>query len=278
MTAKELLTEVSSLGFGHELSANMSFICATNRSLRRIFGERQIMGEHTFFARSQKPLNRFSYLAHNGGEPEVLTVLGDVFSAFAHGNGYITVSAGDAEQVYSFNGSSVRIIGELYGKSTVKLCGTSKSYFTDFVTYEGISAETDEIPDGSSTVKYSASDMVSDLHSLIGVPTDGSGHPLPQIGIVSNTLYVPSCYTGNISFRYLKKAPTVTGADLDDELDIPEDCKEALALLIASYVYLDKDPKLAEHYGELYREAMSRSPKPTPITYSSGYRDTNGWA
>ena len=277
MTANELLAEVSSLGFCSELSANVGFISALNRSLRRIFCERQVMGEHTFFAYERKPVTYRSHLCHRGGAEESVSLLGEVFSVYAHGSGYITVSDKNGEKIYSFGGTRVRIIGKICGDATLKLCGTESYYLTDLASYKEPLGE-NEIHDGSGTVKYCASKMVSDLHSIVGTPTDGLGTPLPEIAVIADILYVPADYTGKISFRYLKSPRVFTGADLDEEIDIPEDCFEALSLLVASYALLEVDPKLASHYGELYREAMARAPKPRGITYGLSYRDTNGWA
>lgn len=277
MTANELLLEIASLGFCSELSANAGFISALNRSLKRIFGERRVMCEHTFFAYERKPVTYRSHISHKGGAEETVSVRGGVFSVYAHGSGYITVLDDDGERIYGFDGTRVRIFGKIRGGGTVKLGGSSPYYLTDLVTYKEPCSD-GEIHDGSPTVKYCASKMVPDLLSIVGTPTDGLGRPLSEIGVVSDTLFVPADYTGRISFLYLKNPRTFTGADLDEEIGAPEDCKEALALLVASYLLLDTDPKLASHYGELYREAMARAPKPRGITYGIGYRDTSGWA
>ena len=278
MTVKELLSEVSALGFGAELGSSLAFISALNRSLRRLFGERRVSGEHSFYAVAKTPITYYSHLAHTGGKQERFPIIGDAFSVYAHGTGTLTVFANGKESIFGFDGENVRIVGMLWGSGEIEISGTSSCYLTDLVSYNGIASPSDPIHDGSPSVKYRATDLVCDFHSFLGVPTDSHGMPIPGVGTVRDTIYVPSDHTGRICFRYLRAPIPVTGADMDRELELPPDCEEALALLVASYVHLESDKALAEKYGEQYREAMARAPKPDSISYGTLYRDTNGWA
>ena len=278
MTVKELLSEVSALGFGTELGSSLVFISALNRSLRRLFGERRVMGEHSFYATSKSPVTYYSHLSHVGGKRERFPISGDAFSVYAHGCGTLTVFINGKESIFGFDGQSVRIVGMLGGSGEIELSGAGSSYLTDLVSYSDVASPAEQIHDGSPIVKYRARDMVCDFHSFLGVPTDKEGMPIPGVGTVGDTVYVPMDHTGRIFFRYLRAPIPVTGADMDRELELPPDCEEALALLVASYVYLESDKALAEKYGEQYREAMSRAPMPAAISYGTAYRDTNGWA
>ncbi len=279
MTAKELLAEVSALGFDAPLSSNVAFISALNRSLRRIYGERRVTGTHSFFAIGRVPVIRYPYLRHASNGNETYRVAGNVFSCYAYGNGTLYVYSEDnAPDAYSFNGDGVRLVGKLGKGAYIKLTGVYSCYYTDFACYDDVNEINENIPDGSPTVKYDPRKLVGDFHSFIGSPTNDDGEPLHFIDCAGGILSVPAEYTGRISFRYLRLPPSVTSADMDLELELPEGCVEPLSLLVASYLYLDGDPKLAQHYADLYREAMERAPRPSGITYGYGYRDTNGWA
>lgn len=277
MTVKELLAEVSALGFSEPLSLNVQTVSAINRAQRRMFSDRRITGEYSFSQLAKIPLRRISILRHNPGGNEQIALSGDALSVFAHGKGTLTVRTGTHEKTFDFNAKSTRISTLLDGSATVELGGSGANYYTDLVTYRG-ECEEDEIHDGSPTVKYSARALVSDFHSFVGAPTDGEGQPLVGASLLTDTLRVPYNYEGSICFCYLRAPSEITVADFERRINIPEDCKEALALLVASYVYLGCDAALAEKYSELYREAVAKAPSPCRVSYGSAYRDTNGWA
>lgn len=278
MTVKELLAEVCALGFGEAVYLNVQTASAINRSLRRIFSDRKITREHSFEVYGKIPASRISHILHKAGECESRTVNGDAFSITAHGNGTLTVVQNGTEELIGFRGKSTRITRRLSGSATLLFGGDEANYYTDLVTFKGELSISDGIHDGSPEIKYSAKDMLPDFHSFVGTPTNGEGTPLLRIRLVGDSILVPYDYSGRISFLYLSAPAEITVADEDAELDIPEECKEALPLLVASYVYLGCDPHLAEKYSELYREAVTRAPEPRGISYRSSYRITDGWA
>jgi hypothetical protein len=278
VTAKELLAEVSALGFDAPLKADVAFITALNRSLSYIFKDRRYLGEHSFRALARQPVVRYPYVKFIGNSADALPLSGKVFSCYTHGSGSFTVKSDDRPPyTYSFYGETSRIIGELGTNSRLILSGYGTYYLTDLVTYDDVSKKTDLVPDGSPTLKINVSEKVPDFASFVGSPTNGSA-PIEGAGVMGSTLYLPSTYTGTVCFRYRRKPPKVTSADMEVELDLPEDCDELLGLLVASFLYLDTNPELAERYSKLYKEAAERAPLTDKIVYSNEYLVKDGWA
>ena len=58
MTLRELIGEVSALGFDGALVADTAFITSLNRSVRQIYGERKITDEYSFLAVGERPVIR----------------------------------------------------------------------------------------------------------------------------------------------------------------------------------------------------------------------------
>jgi len=278
VTVKELISEVTALGFCDPLSINFATVSAINRAQRQIFIDRRVMGVHTFSVYPKIPVCRIPFIQCKAGDVTRRTVSGEVFSLVAHGTGTVKVITAEGEKLFDHSGKAVRIVGKLCGCGTIELRGNEGAYYTSLVTYDQPSSAESDIHDGSLSVKYSAHDLVSDFHSFVGQPKSDTGYPLSEISIVGSTLIVPYNYSGDISFKYLRAPREVSVVDEEDELDIPEDCKGAIALLVAYYVFLGSDPTLAEKYRELYREAMNRAPVPPEKFYGTGYRNTDGWA
>ena len=279
MTAKELLAEVSSLGFDAPLKADVAFITALNRSLCYIFKDRRYIGEHSFVTVARVPAVRYPYVRSVSQKAKSLPVRGNVFSCYTHGKGSFAVESDSRpRQIYSFLGETSRIVGELGRNARIILSGDFSYYLTDLVSYDDIVRSLDDVPDGSPTLKLDVCKTVDDFGTFFGSPTNEDGVPIEGAGGMGSILYLPATYTGRVCFKYRKKPPTVTSADMDVELDLPEECAELLGLLVASFLYLDSSPALAEHYLKLYKEAVERAPLPERIAYSRSYNVKDGWA
>jgi hypothetical protein len=86
---------------------------------------------------------------------------------------------------------------------------------------------------------------------------------------------IPEAYSGKISVVYKCAPPNLTGGR-DEEIELPLGCEHLLALLSASYIWLDDDAERAQYYMNLYREAMSSLKRRGKDDIDSGYRIANG--
>ena len=66
--------------------------------------------------------------------------------------------------------------------------------------------------------------------------------------------------------------------ELDGELDIDPECEHLLALLSASYIWLDDDAEKAQYYMSLYREGMASLKLYSTRCVNAEYEDVTGWA
>ena len=89
---------------------------------------------------------------------------------------------------------------------------------------------------------------------------------------------VPYEYAGEIILEYRKKAPAVSINAPDAELDIPSELEHLVALVTASYVWLDDDPEKAQYYMSLYRDGMSGVKLYTRKNVDTKFNDVTRWA
>jgi hypothetical protein len=88
---------------------------------------------------------------------------------------------------------------------------------------------------------------------------------------------IPSDFSGKITLTYKRGAKNVTGI-ADEKILVPEGCGHLVALLAASYIWLDDDSEKAEYYMSLYREGMSAVKYYNRLQIGANYLSTNGWA
>lgn len=281
MTLRELLGELSALGFDGEIGLTPHVIHSLNRSLRRIFADRQITGEYSFLADGERPILRLPVLTHGCGRTEELPLSGAVYSFFVTGRGSFTLlSSVGVYRKESFDTEGKRYFGTLPdGGAILRLEGEYSFSVYRIVTYgmaRGVEGE--EIPDGSPTRVLKMRDAVPDFLAFCDQAHDGVGRVLTGVTLRDGTVSYPESYTGEITVRYRRLPPYISGAELDTELPLREDCLTVLPLLWASYVLIDESPELAEYYERLYKEYTERDRGFADRSYNSGYRDTNGWA
>lgn len=280
MTLRELIGDVSSLGFGERLTADNIFITALNRSLRQIYGERKITDEYSFLAVGEQPLLRVPVLKHSCGERETLPLVGRVYSFYVSGTGSFTISGkGGHVRTENFSSQRMRYFGRMPEGATVTFFGELSFTVYSLVTYSNYRGDgSEDIPDGNTIKRRKMQSEVVNFLSFSGPATDADGKILDEVKLDGGFIYYPEDYTGQIRVRYTCSPRPVTEEDMDKEIDVPVSHSAYLALLVASYIYLDTDVTLAEHYGRLYRECTDRERAHESVSVGSYRYDTNGWA
>ena len=90
-------------------------------------------------------------------------------------------------------------------------------------------------------------------------------------------LILPDGYSGEIRINYHRAPIKTSGTDPDERIDIPPECEELLPLLVASYVWLEDSPDIAQYYRSLYREGINTLRR-NLTRVGAGEYSTNGWA
>ncbi|MBO5907172.1 MAG: hypothetical protein J6Q85_03365 [Clostridia bacterium] len=279
MILRDLISEVSSLGFDGVVECDTLFLTALRRSLYKIFTDKKITSEIVLH-KSKERISDFRPILRYNGEDEIsLPLRGRAVSFYTSGKGTYTIIHGSRSDSYGFLGSSSRHAHRLNSTDgKIVFSGSGAYTVSSFSVFLDAYSSDCDIPDGKRRQKYDIRAQREDFFSFASFPTDDEGRPLEAVTLGSGCIYVDAEYEGDIYIRYTK-LPRVTMEDsLDSEVDIPREYEHLLAVLVASHVFVDSNSALAEHYGELY-SSMANEILPEP-SYGrrSPYNDTNGWA
>lgn len=279
MILNDLISEVSALGFDGRVECDTLFLTSLNRSLHKIFTDKKITSE-TVLHKSKERISDYRPILHYNGKDQIsLPLRGHAVSFYTSGNGSYTIIKGTRAFIYGFSGVSSRHAHRLEDDASKIIFSGDTSYtVSSYAVFEDSYENDAEIPDGRKRRKYDMHTLVRDFSSFASFPRDDSGHPLECVAFDGSLLWVNSEYEGDIHVSYYR-LPTVSMSQTPErEIDIPREHEHLLAILLSSYLYLDSNPTLAEHYRELYASmSMKAAVEPTRDTRSH-YNDTNGWA
>ena len=279
MTYSELRCEVTALGFDDIIEREELLVSSINRALRTIFSERAVTRTVKLFSPGQRIVSRVREIRHTGGIDMTLPLAGRAYSMRVSGVGRVTVRDGNEERSFDFSSNSELIRGYLHTGGEVTFCGDYSYSVYDLITYsEAYSDNTEDIPDGSATRTFDIRMSYGDFLSFASLPRDNRGKCIQNCTLCDGKLEIDSEYCGEITLTYRRLPRTVTGAVADEVIDVPEEYAHLLALLVASYVWLDDDEDKAKYYKELYSEMLRSLGNSTYSSIAVGYTDTNGWA
>ena len=279
MTLKDLIREVSALGFDGRVEADELLMSSLNRSQKQIFGERSITSNLTFFANGQKPQYRLPYALHSMGESLSFSLSGMAYSFFVSGEGSFTVKDKSGTRSESFRSTNAHFSGFLCGTGEIIFTGDYAYSISDLVCWGQVfSADPKDIPDGTGRTVYSMRKLAADFLTFAAPPTDRNGKEIPNLRVEDDRIILDEDYTGYVSVTY-RRAPRLTvAADTDKDIDIPKEYEHLLAPLTAYFVYLDSDEEKAREYLELYKDLTKRENKFSKDRITAQYRITDGWA
>jgi len=147
------------------------------------------------------------------------------------------------------------------------------------------SSSVDDIPDHEPYTRYDIRRLAPDFLSLESPPIseDDSYKRLNQSYDVEGGCVILLPYSAEGCFKVLyRRKPNeliIEGLAAEDEtvIDLDEELCTLLPTLIASYVWVEDEPAMAEYYLSLYRERAAdverRIRNAAPVTI----RNSNGW-
>ena len=279
MKLKELLKEVTALGFEDESELNDSFIFAANRALRNLYNELCQITEKTFFTEKIEIDSYIKEYSHTSTEVYEITAHGTALSFKYFGEGRMNISIGEVTKNYEFQGSGA--LRELLpkGNVTISFEGESDYKIKDFVVYKNFfDSDVERIPLYNEKRRFSLPSMIKDFISVSKEPEDKSGKKINGAEVISDYLFLPSDFSGTVNVYYKRLAKRLTVDDLDCEIDIAEKYNHLLALLTASYIWLDEDSEKAEYYMMLYRDEVAYIRRTQAQNISNNYSEITGWA
>lgn len=304
MRVSELYKQVAQLGFEDSLEDDNRFYYAANRALLQINSIRpavsvyvinhkpmeNILKEQTF-----SPIERFDdlcfeatdakayYFEADGNGMLYIEIWDDGSGAWAiigsqelEADGKFKPYRGFIRKDNAFTCGRIRLrfVGEfLY---SVKNVAVYRYVYSDKVT---------DIPAYEPYTRYDISALVPDFLSLVSPPVkdDEKRERLNQNYDVENgrVILLPYSARGCFQIQYRRKPKEIENFGIASEddavIDLDEELCALLPTLIASYVWVEDEPTMAEYYLSLYRErAMDierRIVRGTPVAI----RSNNGW-
>lgn len=268
-----------SLGFETELESAERMLNAARRALAIIYAERPIYKRLTVMKPKTTPILKMGLSAHIGGEDVTFSFNGAKAYTFkTDGVGKCVIRDANNESVIEFSGFGKLHRGFLHGNGSLTFTGEfSYTVYELAVFGEIYGPELDELPSGGEFREYDMKKYCGDFLAFTSLPTDGQSVAIKGSYASGRVMAIPEAYSGKISVVYKCAPPNLTGGR-DEEIELPLGCEHLLALLSASYIWLDDDAERAQYYMNLYREAMSSLKRRGKDDIDSGYRIANGWA
>ena len=278
MTYKDLCAEIAALGFETEIDSEERMLTAVNRALMLIYTERPTYERISIFKPGITPVTKIGDFSHKGGDTDSFSYNARAYSFKTCGTGKYKICEGEKEEIFEFSQNSTLHRGFLHGKGTIEFFGEYSFSVYDLVLFDEIyGASPEDIPALSGYTEYKIRDIAPDFLSCVYAPTDEHGISIVNATVRGGIMRIPDAYHGRINLVY-KKAPRNMMGNPDDEVTVPVGCEHLLALLAASYVWLDDDPEKSQYYMSLYREAMSAVKYYDRAHIDNSYHVTDGWA
>ncbi len=279
MTLNELKSEVAALGFEEDLADDRNLVIFSNRALRKIFADRQVLRTVKVCIPKKSTASLIENVSHFGGNDLIFPLNGRAYCIEVSGEGYFTIKAGNNETRYDFDtdGSVFKNFTEQSGSITFS--GEHSYLIRKIAVFkETYGSDTDSIPDGSGRLDINIAKMYGDFLCFTGAPKDARGNPIYTMEMSDGVITIPDSFYGEFYVTY-RRAPSPINQDTpESEIDITEDMKHLLPLLSASYICLECDPEHAEYYNSLYKEEMKMINKSSRRNIDCRYYDVNGWA
>ena len=303
MRVSELYTQVAQLGFETALEDDNRFYYAANRALLQVNSIRPAISAYVINHKPMANLIKESTFSPIERSEDLCFEATDAKAYYfeADGNGRLYVELQNEEGDWEVIGhqdltSNHRFVpyrgfinrdGDFTtGRVRLRFVGEFLYSVRNVAIYRHIySGSVADIPAYEPYTRYDISALVPDFLSLNSPPIseDEEYERLNQHYDVEGgkVILLPHSVKGCFKVLYKRKPQEIenTGVASDDEavIDLDEELCSLLPILIASYVWVEDEPSMAEYYLALYRErAMDierRIKSTTPVTIKNTY----GW-
>lgn len=277
MTLNELYAEIADLGFETSVENSALLLSATKRALSVIFTERPLIKTKEIYVKPPVLREKIDTLHHSGDEGHTIHTEAKAFSFKTAGIGKCIITDATGKREISFSGASKLHRGFLIGKGTLEFSGEYSFTVYDLLLFDEIRSDSiADIPESVENCVFRMDDYVDDFLSFISLPEDCFGNPIKDSEVMGRSFKLPSDFSGKIRLRY-KSAPQKITSEFEGELTLPGGCDHLLALLAASYVWLDDAPEKAQYYLSLYRDGMTAVKIYDRQGIEAKYDDVIGW-
>ncbi len=303
MRVSELYKQVAQLGFEDSLEDDNRFYYTANRALLQVNSIRPAISAYVINHKPMKNLVREESFSPIEKSSDLCFMATNAKAYYfeADGNGMLYIEKladngnwviiGDVElasnrRFIAYKGFVKQDTDFVEGQVRLRFTGQYLYSVRNVALYEHLYSEyAEDIPAYEPFTRYDISALVSDFLSLNSPPIkdDDEYTRLNQNYDVEGdkVILLPYSTDGCFKVLYKRKPAEIvnTGVASEDEavIDLDEELCALLPTLIASYVWMEDEPSMAEYYLQLYRErAMDverRIRNATPVSI----KNTSGW-
>ena len=278
MTFATLKDSVARLGFEADIGSEV-LMSALSRALYTLFTDRPV--EKT--ARLVMPPFRgavvLARLDHTPGAVERYPLSGVAFSAILSGKGRCAIEYGSERESFEFDAELLPLRRRLR-RSDAVICFEGDYAFSvlSLTVFDATRSDRlEDIPLYDERLEIPLGKRITDIMGVVDPPKDASGREIAGAVLRDGRLILPEGFSGEVLLSYRRTPRLPKGVYPDEDLDIPSGCDELLPLLVASYVWLEDSPEIAQYYRALYREGIASLNRKMPRCGSDSYL-TDGWA
>ncbi len=281
MTLEDLMFDVEVLGGDNGLSNATLFTFATNRALRRLYSDRNILKTVRLAVRRPRPIAYYKEINCINGETGEYPIEGTAYSMRIHGNCKYMITDGETSTIYTVDSKNeaIKIKGFLTYGGSISFWSSFAFTVYDLAIYDSIYSEfTSDIPDLDARRVLDIRELYGDFMSFTSPPTDKYGNPIKNVKMYDGRLEIDSDFVGEILLTYRRMPTEIPPGTGNPTIDITEEYSYILSLLVAYYYYYNIAPELANGYLSCYEDIIARMNSTSYQQLDPAYVDTNGWA
>lgn len=278
MTVNDIMKEVAALGFESEIEGSDSFFTSLRRAVDMLYRDRELYRTKSFFQSIPSPSYFEEVIFSPGGEAIERELTQGAYSFYISGSAECTLKSEDGATVFSCRDGERRA-GYVDSDTVLTLHSDLPFTVHRFSHFRNLLAKSEEdIPTGKRYREYSLRSLFPDFMSAVGEAKDGEGHSISGAAISTDSLIMPSSYVGEVRITYRAAPPEIDRNNTDADIKLPRDSEHLVALLVASFMWLDDDSEKAYYYASLYREGINALKRSRERQGSTAFHDVTGWA
>lgn len=277
MTITELKDSVARLGFESDIPDEV-LMPALSRAQYTVFCDRPVSAVARLVQPAYGGRLILKSLEHKPGGYEEYALDGKAFSMILSGRGQYALIYGSEREAHTFDSEALPVRAHLRSGAVIRFEGDYSYTVLSLALYEERRGANDsDIPLYGERSEIALRERIPDFLALSEEPKDGGGAEIAGASVRDGRLILPDGYSGEIRINYHRAPIKTSGTDPDERIDIPPECEELLPLLVASYVWLEDSPDIAQYYRSLYREGINTLRR-NLTRVGAGEYSTNGWA
>lgn len=278
MTLNDLKNDVARLGFESYVEDEAGFIASANRALAIIYTDRPVSRTAKLSFRGPKACLVREFIEHRSGTTQTIPFTGSSISFRSTGKGrcIITDQSGSNSITLANDGQLTK--QDLYGSGSITFEGDYYFTISNLAVFDDkISNSNVDIPEYTPFVEMRPEEYCDDFRAFKDLPHDKNGTPIDSLKLIDGRIRAPFNFRDEIYLTYYRAPRLISENEPNAAVDVSKECEPMLALLTASFAWLDEDAAKAQYYMSLYRDMMANVRRYSTNKVDAKY-SVNGWA